>query len=129
VSELSDLRDEWVDLIQSGELKFSNLSDQSKETFKTLFTTERGLSFVQEQTDVLRQFWFSAASPSHPQVEAANALLPPDRKILPIQALNSGWYVNLDILTDESTWGPVFPFLRNRNIERLTYPDDFPTGV
>ena len=120
---LTELRDEIRTLIQGGNFKFTNLSTEAREAFRQLFTTARGKRFVQEQIDILREFWFRAAPPDHQAVIDANALLPADRQITPVQAENGNWYVNVDILTDESTWGPIFPFLRNVTIERnITFP-------
>ena len=122
---LAELRDEIVTLIQAGDFRYTNLSSDAKTAFKELFTTARGQRFVQEQIDVLRRFWFRAAPPTNPQVIAANELLPADRQISPVQATNGNWYVNLDILTDEDTWGPIFPYLKNVTIERnITFPTE-----
>lgn len=122
---LAELRDEIQALITAGNFKFTNLSADGRQAFADLFRDD-GRRFPQDKIDVLRRFWFRAAAPTNPQVIAANELLPPDRQIVPVQALNGNWYVNLDILTDQKTWGPIFPFLRNVTIERLDPAADFP---
>lgn len=123
---LTELRDEITTLVQSGTFKYSNLSAASRDAFRELFMT--GRSFTPQQVEVLRRFWFKAVAPTHPAMIAANELLPPDRNIVPVQANNGNWNVCMDILTDEPTWGPIFPFLKDVIIHRLDPDLDFPTN-
>ena len=125
MSAITDLRDKFISLINAGEMTFNNLSPENRQTFKDLFTS--GRTFTDDQRTMLHKFWFRGVAPDHAAMIEANELLPSNTRLSPVQALNGKWYVCMYILTDEATWGAVFPLLKGIKIERLNIETDFPT--
>ena len=108
----------------AGDDKYTDWTAELKQAFRDVFMG--GTTFTPNQKEVLHQFWFVAAPPTNQAIIDANALLPSHNQIQPVQTTGGQWVVCMDILTDEATYGPVFPLLKSRSIIKLDPATDFP---